>query len=223
MMLKGLAILAIAAVGVSGQPKWYTPFEQPDGMLVIVGIITCFVIGWQSWATRKAAKAAEDSADAALKSVRLQEAQMRQWVETTDEWDVRTDYHVLTAIGTTLRISFGVVNPTQWPLTLTRIRVRVENETRDESFEQTLGPQEFHQLREFAIPLGGQIFDWFKASGFDAEVSLDVWFIDNLREHRTQSMDFICKCFSRKQHELHFRPRTQRDEAYARQKQRTAN
>jgi hypothetical protein len=40
----------------AGPPQWYAPFEQPDGMLVIIGIVTCFVIGWQSWETRKAAE-----------------------------------------------------------------------------------------------------------------------------------------------------------------------
>lgn len=35
-------------------PHWY---ESPEWMLVIVGGITAFVIGWQSWETRKAAQA----------------------------------------------------------------------------------------------------------------------------------------------------------------------
>jgi hypothetical protein len=47
-------------------PPWYAPFKQPDGMLVIVGIITCLVIGWQAIETRKAAQGAKDSAEAAL-------------------------------------------------------------------------------------------------------------------------------------------------------------
>jgi hypothetical protein len=38
-------------------PYWHTAFENPDGMLVVVGIITCAVIGWQSLETRKASKA----------------------------------------------------------------------------------------------------------------------------------------------------------------------
>ena len=42
----------------SDAPKWYATFEEPDGMLVIVGLITCVVIGWQSVETRKAASAA---------------------------------------------------------------------------------------------------------------------------------------------------------------------
>jgi hypothetical protein len=36
-------------------PPWY---KSPEWVLVIVGIITFFIIGWQSWETRKAANAA---------------------------------------------------------------------------------------------------------------------------------------------------------------------
>lgn len=45
----------------SDAPKWYTTFEHPDGMLVIVGLITCVIIGWQSWQTRKAAEATQEA------------------------------------------------------------------------------------------------------------------------------------------------------------------
>ena len=42
-------------------PSWY---ESPEWVLVIVGGITCFVIGYQSYATMIAAKAAKLNADA---------------------------------------------------------------------------------------------------------------------------------------------------------------
>jgi hypothetical protein len=41
-------------------PKWYTAFKRPDGMLVVVGILTFLVIAWQSVATARSAKAAQD-------------------------------------------------------------------------------------------------------------------------------------------------------------------
>ncbi len=41
-------------------PKWY---ESPEWVLVIVGIVTCFVIGWQSWETRRAAEATRINAE----------------------------------------------------------------------------------------------------------------------------------------------------------------
>ena len=53
-------------------PVWYTAFERPEGMLVIVGIVTCFVIGWQSIETRRAAKAANRQADTATDTAKRQ-------------------------------------------------------------------------------------------------------------------------------------------------------
>jgi hypothetical protein len=52
-------------------PNWYAAFENPDGMLVIVGLITCVVIGWQSWETRDAAKGAHRAADASFAQIEL--------------------------------------------------------------------------------------------------------------------------------------------------------
>jgi hypothetical protein len=52
-------------------PKWYAAFEDADGMLVIVGILTCLVICWQSWETRKAAKGAQLAADASFAQIEL--------------------------------------------------------------------------------------------------------------------------------------------------------
>jgi hypothetical protein len=51
-------------------PNWYAAFENPDGALVIVGLITCLVIGWQSMETRRAAKAALSNFQAFVNSER---------------------------------------------------------------------------------------------------------------------------------------------------------
>src|SRR5665213_3266841 len=51
-------------------PKWYAAFKRPDGMLVIVGIITFVIIGWQSWETRRAANSAAESMEAIVQSER---------------------------------------------------------------------------------------------------------------------------------------------------------
>jgi len=42
-------------------PKWYT---SPEWLLVILGFPTLFFIGWQSWETRKAARATKESVTA---------------------------------------------------------------------------------------------------------------------------------------------------------------
>jgi hypothetical protein len=61
-------------------PQWYTPLKQPDGMLVIVGIITCLVIGWQSWETRKSARGAQKAAEAALLNTQVVINAERAWI-----------------------------------------------------------------------------------------------------------------------------------------------
>jgi hypothetical protein len=42
-------------------PKWYAPFERPDWWLVLAAFMTCGVVGWQSYETRKSAEATRDS------------------------------------------------------------------------------------------------------------------------------------------------------------------
>jgi hypothetical protein len=42
---------------------------RPEWAIVLVGIVTCVVIAWQSWETRRAAKATQKSADAANKTL----------------------------------------------------------------------------------------------------------------------------------------------------------
>jgi hypothetical protein len=46
-------------------PQWYAAFKRPDGMLVLVGIATFLVVGWQAWETRRSVLAATVSALAA--------------------------------------------------------------------------------------------------------------------------------------------------------------
>jgi hypothetical protein len=50
-------------------PKWYAPLERPEWWLVLVGFVTCGVIGWQSFETRRAATATRESVAVLEKSV----------------------------------------------------------------------------------------------------------------------------------------------------------
>lgn len=58
-------------------PNWYASFENADGMLVIVGVLTCAVICWQSWETRKAAKGAQRAADASFAQIEMVKSKER--------------------------------------------------------------------------------------------------------------------------------------------------
>ena len=46
--------------------------DNPEWALVMVGIVTCVVIGWQSWATAQAARASQISAEALWAGQRAQ-------------------------------------------------------------------------------------------------------------------------------------------------------
>jgi hypothetical protein len=58
-------------------PRWY---ESPEWVLVIVGAITAFVIGWQSWEARKAAEASREAANAALHQANHMVTSERAWL-----------------------------------------------------------------------------------------------------------------------------------------------
>jgi hypothetical protein len=42
-------------------PKWYAVFKRIEGWQLIVAVIGIGIIGWQSWETRKSAKASEEN------------------------------------------------------------------------------------------------------------------------------------------------------------------
>src|ERR1035438_3870256 len=54
-----------AAKTKTDPPTSNAPLKDPNWVLVIVGSVTCGVIGWQSFETRQAARASKKSADAA--------------------------------------------------------------------------------------------------------------------------------------------------------------
>jgi hypothetical protein len=60
--------------------RWYT---SPEWVLVIVGIITCGFIGWQSYATQIAAQAANTSAEATQASTGVIQQQFRTMLRQT--------------------------------------------------------------------------------------------------------------------------------------------
>lgn len=72
--------LIAAIILILESPHWYA---SPEWLLVIVGIATCVVIGWQSIATSQAARAAEDSAKAARDAI---EANTQQFAAENRPW-----------------------------------------------------------------------------------------------------------------------------------------
>jgi hypothetical protein len=105
-------------------PCWYTAFKRPEWALVIVGIATFLVIGWQAWETRRAVEVSQKSALATERSVKLQEAISRQWVNI-ENWSANAPNYFTGKTEAKLQVFFDVINPTKMPLTLDRIVVQI--------------------------------------------------------------------------------------------------
>jgi hypothetical protein len=112
--------------------RLFSPENLPNIGLLIAGIFgirvaikTLKVLREQTNATRAAADAAKESADATLKSVELQEVAYRQWV-VLDLWKNSTPHIQPTATEAELTLRFEVGNETNFPLTLKRLTTSKE-------------------------------------------------------------------------------------------------
>jgi hypothetical protein len=74
-------------------------------------------MGEQTKVLKDSVTHAGTSAESALRSVKLQEAQLRQWV-TTDNWRLQAPSIPPNITEVRMYITFDVVNPTSLPLTL---------------------------------------------------------------------------------------------------------
>jgi hypothetical protein len=102
-----------AAEKQPAQNKPPNGYVSPEWALVIVGIITFFVIGWQSLETRKAASAGQDS-------IKLQETAYKQWLELRD-WNV-----VISEDEKWLNVTVYLINPTDFPVTLSLVKITLD-------------------------------------------------------------------------------------------------
>jgi hypothetical protein len=64
-----LAVILLVPISLDPPSRWYA---SPEWILVIVGIVTCVVVAWQSWATAQAAKATQMAAEVQWASQRAQ-------------------------------------------------------------------------------------------------------------------------------------------------------
>ena len=125
----------------SNPPSGNAPVERakvwwhdPNVYLVFVGIITAGVIGWQSNETRR-------SANAASKSVRLQEVQYKQWVEIGG-WNNMTHHIQPNVSEAQFKLGFEVANMTGFPLTLKKLSTQKGTQTSSLTMEIMIAPQD---------------------------------------------------------------------------------
>jgi hypothetical protein len=103
-------------------PRWYRLFAWPDGITTWAVLLTLLAIAEQTHQTAKAAQATKASSEAMLKSVELQSLAYKQWVDVT-KW--KTAFVRDEKNGKYLRIQFDIVNPTNFPLTISQIRYTI--------------------------------------------------------------------------------------------------
>lgn len=87
-------------------PRWYTPLERPDWWLVIVAALTGGVVGWQSFATAKSAKAAKKNIDLVISQNQPRLAVSFEWngFVPPSEWALEPDPRL------TIAFSISVTN-----------------------------------------------------------------------------------------------------------------
>jgi hypothetical protein len=97
----------------SSSQWWHELLAWPEGITALAIIATLFAIVWQSCLTRRAAVAAEDS-------IKLQEMAYKQWLELKD-WKV-----VVSEDEKSLNVSVNLINPTNFPVALSLIKITLE-------------------------------------------------------------------------------------------------
>lgn len=165
-------------------PVWW---KRPEWWLFVLGVPTLGFVGWQ-------AKTTASSAKATLRSVKLQEAALRQWVRI-EHWRNSGDNLPLQITETLLQIGFSVHNPTKMPLTLTDLRIEVGKGrgTYQESVEFVIPPERDYET-SIAVTLKGADFECYVDKGLAFGVQIDVGFTDALEYSRRQHVTYILNC-----------------------------
>lgn len=99
----------------SPKPEAISGNTAAEWALVVVGIVTCGVIGWQSLETRRSAQAMRESTN-------LQRAGMRQWIDVEPKG---IDFNAVVCHPFKVEIAFLAINNTDYPLTVTKIETKV--------------------------------------------------------------------------------------------------
>jgi hypothetical protein len=167
-------------------PSGNTPAEWA---LVVVGIITCGVIGWQAWESRKAAQAMRQS-------TAIQQAQLVQWV-AIEEWSGGEDIWLYDEDKFLhhLMFVFYIVNPTNYPMSLSRADWVVGKQQGGIAInESTFPPRGRHStIMEYQLtPEEFEVYRNGKLRDFNIEGS--VTFVDVSKMERRQKFSVTLNC-----------------------------
>lgn len=144
------------------------------------------IMARQTVATRVAAQAAE-------KSVRLQEVAMRQWVKTSD-WDANKIRIFSTMKDIPLQITFNIINQTKMPLTLQSITYNAEGKTFSFGALDLLGPDDTHQVKIPLLLTDPKKVQAYAREEFTVSISGSITYMDAFENLRTDPFGCVCRC-----------------------------
>jgi hypothetical protein len=141
------------------------------------------------------ADAAKANADAALRGVKLQEAQLRQWIDI-EEHDVRAMHADPNTGDLILKIAFQIVNNTKMVLTLKEITLRFFED--DDSvhavvLEYTLPPENGYPI-SIEIPISGETLRKYNMEMLIIPVTGLIGFEDAFETVRHHGFGFNLRC-----------------------------
>jgi len=160
-------------------PCWYT---SPEWWLVFVGIITFVAIWYQAQQTKEAAVATRIAAEAAQKSIKLQELQLIQWL-VFQNWTgkITPRQHA----ENDLNIEFDLVNKTNFPLTLMQVTTRIGAGRSDHYSPHLMAPNVPFTV-DFGLSVGADDERSYYNTSFIFGLRGNILFVDVMGVEREQ-------------------------------------
>lgn len=163
--------------------------ETARWVLVLVGIVTAGFIGWQSWETRRSANAMRDS-------IRLQEVQMKQWVELGN-WKGGGIISKDDNDNTFLMFQFDIYNPTDHGITLGGIKWDIGGQQDSIEINALLPPNRGHPTAISYAPTSDEIVRYDASTPLELTVKGLVDFTDMMGKEHNQPFGIHFHCRQR--------------------------
>ena len=154
----------------------------PTWLLVLVGAVTAFVVGWQSWESRK--------------EIQLQVVAMQQWVETSD-WRVGPiAYTTPNAVEADLPIMFSIRNKTKYKMTLHMIVLWINDRHKASiGFQsQLLEPERGYATVSTDYRLTTSQIHAYREGMLSFVIGGMIWYADAFGKDQDQFFGFRCGC-----------------------------
>jgi len=170
-------------------PSWYSFFRWPDGPTAWVIVLTLLVIAEQASDTAKATEAMQ-------KSTAIQQSQLVQWVDI-EEWSGGEDIWLYDEEKFLhhLMFVFYIVNPTNYPMSLSRADWVIGKQQNGIAInETTFPPRGKHStVMEYQLtPEEFEVYSNGKLRYFEVEGS--ITFVDVSKVERTQHFAVTLNC-----------------------------